>query len=106
MMKNTAFVAAALLALTLAGCAATNGNGTSGASPVPRAKAAAGSTLYCMDGKFVEGADGYRCAWAGSQKEACSATLLTVVPKEAVASGPTKGGMCAHGDRITYLVTR
>ena len=107
-MKTTASVAAALLALALAGCAATSpGTPSSAELPaVPRVKAVAGSTLYCVDGKFLETSDGYRCAWAATQRDACAANTILVIPKDSVASGPTKGGMCMHGDRITYLTTR
>lgn len=101
-MKDTASVAAALLALTLAGCAATNGS----SGTTPRAVAPAGGTLYCLDGKMNETADGYLCTWARSHREACAATETTVVAKSAVATGPTRGGMCPHGERIVHVTTR
>ena len=101
-MKSTALVAATLLAFTLAGCAATGSNGN-GATAAP---VAAGNVLYCMDGKLNTVDGGYRCTWAKTMKEACAATEATVVATSAIASGPTKGGMCAHGDRIVHVTTR
>jgi hypothetical protein len=102
-MKNTALVAATLLAFTLAGCAATPGSNGNGSAS---ALAAGTKTMYCMDGKLNEGDGGYRCTWAASMKEACAATEVTLVAKSAIATGPTKGGMCAHGDRIVHITTR
>jgi hypothetical protein len=103
-MKNTALVAATLLAFTLAGCAVTadtngGGNGTA-------AMATAGKTMYCMDGKLNPLAEGYRCTWAASVKEACEATETTVIAKSAIAAGPVRGGMCSHGDRLVHVTVR
>lgn len=102
-MKNTALVAATLLAFNLAGCAATSGNGN-GAAAAPAV--AAGNVLYCMDGKLHTVDGGYRCTWAKTMKEACAATEPTVVSTASIATGPTRGGMCAHGDRIVHVTTR
>jgi len=101
-MRNIAHAAAALLALALAGCAATNGASTVAAAGT----APAGATMYCMDGKLNETASAYRCTWARSHKEACEATETKDIAKSAVAGAPVRGGMCSHGDRIVRVVLR
>lgn len=100
-MKNWAKVAAALLAAALAGCASTNG-GSAAATQVVKGS----GTMYCMDGKLNAAEGGYRCTWAKTMKEACAATEPVVIKSESIASGPTRGGMCAHGDRIIHVVLK
>ena len=101
-MEIQAAVAAALLAAALAGCASTNGGNGNGS-----AVAATGSgTMYCMDGKLNNVLGGYRCTWAKTMKEACEATETVVIKLESIASGPTKGGMCSHGDRVVHVVLK
>jgi hypothetical protein len=100
-MNNWAKVAAAMLAVALAGCAGTNGG--NGAT----ARTVAGSgTMYCMDGKLHAAEGGYRCTWAKSVKEACDATETVVIKTDSIVSGPTRGGMCAHGDRVVHVVLK
>lgn len=102
-MKTTALVAATLLAFTLAGCAGTNGAANGAAAPLA---VAAGNTMYCMDAKLNEFDGGYRCTWAKTVKEACASTTSTVIARSAIATGPTRGGMCSHGDRVVHVTTR
>ena len=101
-MDNWAKVAAALLAVVLAGCAA--GNGGNGA--MVTSGGAGKGVMYCMDGKLFTVAAGHRCAWAKSHKEACEATEMVTVANDMIASGPTRGGMCANGDRIVHVVLK
>ena len=102
-MNNWAKVAAALLAVSLAGCAATNGGNGNGAA----ARTAAGSgTMYCMDGKLHASEGGYRCTWAKTMKEACDATDTVLIKSDSIASGPTRGGMCGHGDRVVHVLLK
>jgi len=106
-MEKWAKVAAALLAVALAGCAAGNGasgNGGNGAGANPTATGK--TAMYCMDGKLQAVQGGYSCTWAKSHKEACDATERVVVKEDTIASGPIKGGMCSHGDRIVHVVLK
>lgn len=104
-MENWAKAAAALLAVVLAGCATGNG-GEGGNRAMVTSSGTGKGAMYCMDGKLNQVAGGYRCTWARSHKEACDATEVTTVRSDAIASGPVKGGMCSHGDRIVHVVLK